>query len=400
MSCVHGTSSSSSPSLIEIFGSSTEILSSLISASSTEERVVRRMMGVSAGDGIGEGNGVGISLMGERHLLIVLGISKSIVGGCSRLLPQLDDLCALSGSRTGTSMVLWWCMMGLSGAPLENDTGDVDDSSSPAISSCGDDAVGVVDGDTFSDGGKFTPAELVEKFRNIARIESALAGFCLPAKRLPCPALTWPDLSKSDTLELSALGIARSELVNESLPWLLEVLLGERASTFGDGGVLEGRAAAPANTHPSRPLCMIPNSISEPELISADTLFSNRAKVTFFSSLGSLRAVWRLSPPNFVSFVASASVPSVFCSFSFSLRSLICISSPRLTLRESCLLLGEMSCWRICFFSAAFFLVGVELLRFFFGEGVPGRYAEIVIEVWLRVGTSHKPHTIVWRLLC
>lgn len=97
------------------------------------------MRGVIAGDGIGEGSGVGISLMGERHLLIVLGISKSIVGGCKKLLPLVEDLCALSGSKTGTSMVLWRCMIGLSGHPLENETGvcieEVVDSSSPATSS-------------------------------------------------------------------------------------------------------------------------------------------------------------------------------------------------------------------------------------------------------------------------
>lgn len=32
---------------------------------------------------------------------------------------------------------------------------------------------------------------------------------------------------------------------------------------------------------------------------------------------------------------------------------------------------GDMSCCRICFFSAAFFLVGVELFRFLRGDGVP-----------------------------
>jgi hypothetical protein len=290
MSCVQ-CMSSSSPSLMEMLGSSTEILSSLMSAASSteEETALLRMTGVRAGDGMGEGNGVGISLMGERHLLIVLGISNSIVGGCRKLLPPLDDLCALSGSRTGTSMVLWLCrcMTGLSGGPLENETGvcidEVDDSSSPAISSCGLEAVGVVEGETFSEEGKLTPAELAEKFLNMARIESALAGFCLPLASL----LLFLLLRRSEILELKALGIARSELVNESLPWLLEVLFGDLASTFGDGGVLDGRA----KTHPRRPLCMMPSSISEPELISADTRFNKRAKVTFFSSLGSLRAV-------------------------------------------------------------------------------------------------------------
>lgn len=110
--------SSSSLALMEILGISTEILSSLFSKSSNEDAdicaVARlamgdwllRMIGVIAGDGIGDGRGVGSSLIGERHLLIVLGISNSIVGGCSRLGPLPDDLCALIGSNTGTSIVL------------------------------------------------------------------------------------------------------------------------------------------------------------------------------------------------------------------------------------------------------------------------------------------------------
>lgn len=41
----------------------------------------RGMIGVNAGDGIG----VGISLIGDRHLLLIplLGISSRMVGGCS-----------------------------------------------------------------------------------------------------------------------------------------------------------------------------------------------------------------------------------------------------------------------------------------------------------------------------
>lgn len=92
MSGAHCTSSSS---LTETLGNSKEILSSLVSTLMSfieEEAVLRCMMGVKAGEGIGEGKGVGISLIGERHLLIVLGISKRIVGGCSRLLPLLVDL--------------------------------------------------------------------------------------------------------------------------------------------------------------------------------------------------------------------------------------------------------------------------------------------------------------------
>lgn len=38
------------------------------------------MIGVRAGDGIG----VGISLIGDRHLVMLPGISSNIVGGCSR----------------------------------------------------------------------------------------------------------------------------------------------------------------------------------------------------------------------------------------------------------------------------------------------------------------------------
>lgn len=68
------------------------------------------MIGVSAGDGMG----VGISLIGDKHLLMFDGISSNIDGGFNRLLllPLLllavDDLCALSESRTGTSMEVLW----------------------------------------------------------------------------------------------------------------------------------------------------------------------------------------------------------------------------------------------------------------------------------------------------
>lgn len=105
-------------------------------------------------------------------------------------------------------------------------------------------------------------------------------------------------------LQLKVEGIAKSELVNESLPWLLEVLLGDLASTIGEGGVLAGLA----NAYPNLLVCMIPSSISEPELISAETLFSNRAKVTFFSSLGSVSVNWAewgtALSPNLVSFTS------------------------------------------------------------------------------------------------
>lgn len=56
-------------------------------------------------------------------------------------------------------------------------TSDVDDSSSPAISSCGDDAVGVDDGEIMSEAGILKPAFEEEKFLNIAKMESALETF-------------------------------------------------------------------------------------------------------------------------------------------------------------------------------------------------------------------------------
>lgn len=214
------SSSSMSLQLIDILGSSTEILSSLSSASSSEdEAVLLLMIGVRAGDGIGEGSGVGSSLIGERHLLIVLGISNSMVGGCSKL-PLLGVLCALSVSRTGTSIefcAACRCIIGLSGAPLENDTGvgieEVEDSSSPTMSSWGLEAVGVVEGDTLREEGRFAPAELDEKLRNIANMESALAGFWRPLGR----RLLRLVLRRSEILELNT-DIAKSELVSESLP--------------------------------------------------------------------------------------------------------------------------------------------------------------------------------------
>lgn len=48
------------------------------------------------------------------------------------------------------------------------------------------------------------------------------------------------------------------------------------------------------------------------------------------------------------------------------------INSPKLIFGLSWLGAGETSCWSICFFSAAFFFVGVELLRFLRGDGDPG----------------------------
>lgn len=56
--------------------------------------------GVGIGVGKGVGSGVGSSRMGERHLLILLGTSRRIDGGCNRLPPDDTDLCALRGSTT------------------------------------------------------------------------------------------------------------------------------------------------------------------------------------------------------------------------------------------------------------------------------------------------------------
>lgn len=109
------------------------------------------MIGVSAGDGMG----VGSSRIGERHLLILLGISSKIVGGFRRLVLLLVVvLCAFSGSRTGTSIDVLgkWNEIGESGAQLVKLTGvcidEVDESSSQG--SCGLDADGVVDGEIIS----------------------------------------------------------------------------------------------------------------------------------------------------------------------------------------------------------------------------------------------------------
>lgn len=53
--------------------------------------------GVGIGVGKGVGSGVGSSRIGERHLLILLGTSRSIDGGCR---PDDKDLWALSWSIT------------------------------------------------------------------------------------------------------------------------------------------------------------------------------------------------------------------------------------------------------------------------------------------------------------
>jgi hypothetical protein len=85
---------------------------------------------------------------------------------------------------------------------------DVEDSSSPTMSSCGDEAVGVEDGEKMSEAGKLTPALDEAKFLNMANIESALDTFgrCL---RL---------LRNENSCKASSL------LERESLPWLDDVL--------------------------------------------------------------------------------------------------------------------------------------------------------------------------------
>lgn len=104
-------------------------------------------------------------------------------------------------------------------------TEDVEDSSSPTISSCGDDAVGVDDGEKMSEAGKLTPALDEAKFLNMANIESALdtLGLCFRP-----PALPWRN-EKSCS--------ASSLLDSESLPWLDDVLWGDLISFVqGDCG--------------------------------------------------------------------------------------------------------------------------------------------------------------------
>lgn len=56
---------------------------------------------------------------------------------------------------------------------------DVDDSSSPALSSCGLEADGVVDGDIIIEDGMCDITLVDAKFRNMAKIESALDTFGL-----------------------------------------------------------------------------------------------------------------------------------------------------------------------------------------------------------------------------
>lgn len=60
----------------------------------------RGIIGVIAGLGIGVGN----SLIGDKHLLILFGISNRIVGGHKRFVLDEVALCADTLSMTGTSI--------------------------------------------------------------------------------------------------------------------------------------------------------------------------------------------------------------------------------------------------------------------------------------------------------
>lgn len=62
----------------------------------------------------------------------------------------------------------------------------------------------------------------------------------------------------------------------------------------------------------------------------------------------------------------------------------ICIRSPIVIFFEwSLVVAGLISCCKICFFSAAFFLVGVELLRFLRGDGVPVSKISLKPNYWV-----------------
>lgn len=184
------------------------------------------MIGVKAGDGMG----VGISRIGLKHLLMFDGISSKIDGGFSRLLllPLLlladDDLCAEYESMTGTSMdvLCIWYETGESGAQLVKLTGvcmdDVDDSSSPP--SCGLDADGVVDGDIIIDDGMCDITLVDAKFRNMANMESALDTFGFMRRFRRNAKSSFNVCSDPD---------------RESLPWLDDVLWGDRISWVHDG---------------------------------------------------------------------------------------------------------------------------------------------------------------------
>jgi hypothetical protein len=130
-------------------------------------------------------------------------------------------------------------MGGESSVKLEDDIGvgmdEVEDSSDPAASSWGLDAVGVVDGEALCMAG---PEVADEKLRNIAKIESAL-GF-LSGFPLCCNNRLGRRLASSSVTVCPPMPRGRdaSRLDMESLPWLLLVLCGDRASVAGEGGVL------------------------------------------------------------------------------------------------------------------------------------------------------------------
>jgi hypothetical protein len=127
---------------------------------------------------------------------------------------------------------------------LEDDTGvgidEVEDSSDPAASSCGLDAVGVVDGEVLC---MAEPEVVDEKLRNIAKIESAL-GFLTGLPLCWNKRLGRRLISSSVTVcTPPPRGRDASRLDMESLPWLLLVLCGDRASAAGEGGVLFERGS-------------------------------------------------------------------------------------------------------------------------------------------------------------
>lgn len=79
----------------------TQVVASLFASISMAALGIRgEGKGVGRGVGKGVGNGVGNSRIGERHLFMLLGTSSRIDGGWRRLLPDDDDLYALSGSST------------------------------------------------------------------------------------------------------------------------------------------------------------------------------------------------------------------------------------------------------------------------------------------------------------
>jgi len=107
-------------------------------------------------------------------------------------------------------------------------------------------------------------------------------------------------------------------------------------------------------------------SSSDPELISAETLLSNRANVTFFS----IRSSDAESCPEKL---VSLTCASFGCGSVLPFLSLAILKSDNfILLLGGAFADGDIKCWRICFFSEVFF-EGVELVRFFLGDGEPAR---------------------------